>query len=149
MTNFDIMTNFQRLVFWSIIWLLATVCDTLIAIRENHWLLRIIWTFSKSMSEYEPVFPICVWIKIHVNTLSSFHAAFVLVAALKTNRLLLNILIVFQCYLFTRMLSKISYHCTSLFFLFLLKITFIFFVLIGPFCRVSTLEGIPRRHFIP
>ena len=59
------MTNFWRLVFSSINWLLATLFDTLITIRENHWLLRIIWRFSEYVSEYESVFRICVWIIIH------------------------------------------------------------------------------------
>ena len=43
------MTDFWRLVFPSIIWSLATLCDTLITIRENHWLLRLIWRFSESV----------------------------------------------------------------------------------------------------
>ena len=59
------MTNFWRLVFSSINWLLPTLFDTLITIRENHWLLRIIWRFSEYVSEYESVFRICVWIIIH------------------------------------------------------------------------------------
>ena len=50
------MTDFWRLVFSSIISLLATRCDTLITVRENHWLLRVIWSFSESMTEYESVF---------------------------------------------------------------------------------------------
>ena len=50
----DKMTNFWRLVFSSIILLLATICDTLIRIRENHWLLRLMSSFSES------VFRICV-----------------------------------------------------------------------------------------
>ena len=49
----------------SIIWSLATLCDTLITFRENHWLLRLIWRFSESVSEYESVFRIFVWIIIH------------------------------------------------------------------------------------
>ena len=59
------MTNVWRLVFLSIIWLLATLCNTLITFRENHWLLRLIWRFSESVSEYESVFRICLWIIIH------------------------------------------------------------------------------------
>ena len=39
--------------------------DTFITIRENHWLLRVIWSFLKSTSEYESVFRICAWIIIH------------------------------------------------------------------------------------
>ena len=54
------MTDFWRLVFSSIISLLATRCDTLITVRENHWLLRVIWSFSESMTEYESVFRMCV-----------------------------------------------------------------------------------------
>ena len=61
------MTNVWRLVFLSIIWLLATLCNTLITFRENHWLLRLIWRFSESVSEYESVFRTCVWIMIHQN----------------------------------------------------------------------------------
>ena len=61
----DKMTNFWRLVFSSIIWLLATLCNTLIRIRENHWFLRLISRFSESVSEYESAFEICVWIIIH------------------------------------------------------------------------------------
>ena len=60
------MTDFWRLVFSSIIWSLATLYDTLITLRENHWLLRLIWRFSESVSEYESVFQMCVWITIHV-----------------------------------------------------------------------------------
>ena len=63
----DKMTNFWRLVFLSINWLLATLCDTLITIRENHWLLRIMWRFSKSVSECESVLRICVWLIIHTH----------------------------------------------------------------------------------
>ena len=59
------MTDFWRLIFPSIIWTLATVCDTLITFREKLWLLRLIWRFSGSVSEYEPVFRVCVWIIIH------------------------------------------------------------------------------------
>ena len=59
------MTDFWRLVFPSIIWSLATLSDTLITFRENHWLLRLIWRFSESVFEYESVFRICVWIIIH------------------------------------------------------------------------------------
>ena len=36
------MTDFWRLIFPSIILSLATVCDTLTTIRENHWWLRLI-----------------------------------------------------------------------------------------------------------
>ena len=59
------MTDFWRLVFPARIWSLATLCDTLITFGENHWLLRLIWRFSESVSEYESVFRICVWIIIH------------------------------------------------------------------------------------
>ena len=59
------MTDFWRLVFPSKIWSLATLCDTLITIRVSHWLLRLIWRFSESESQYESVFWICVWIIIH------------------------------------------------------------------------------------
>ena len=52
---------------------LATLCDILITIRENHWLLRLIWRFSESMSEYESVFRICVWIIIHVTLIWNCH----------------------------------------------------------------------------
>ena len=65
----DKMTNFWRLVFLPIIWLWATLCDTSIRIRENHGLLRLKSSFSESMSEYESVFRICVWIIIHHKTL--------------------------------------------------------------------------------
>ena len=54
------MTNFWRLVFSSIIWLLAILCDTLIRIWGNRWLLRLQWSFSES------VFRICVWMPIYV-----------------------------------------------------------------------------------
>ena len=60
----DKMTNFWRLVFASIIWLLATLCNTLIRIREKHCFLRVILSFSESASENESVFWICVWIII-------------------------------------------------------------------------------------
>ena len=50
------MTNFWRLVFPSIIWLLATLCDVVMKIRENQWLLRLISSFSESVSEYESVY---------------------------------------------------------------------------------------------
>ena len=60
------MTNFWRLVFLSIIWSWARLCDTLVRIREDHWLLRLILSFSESMSEYESVFRTCVWIISHV-----------------------------------------------------------------------------------
>ena len=40
--NYRQITNFWRLVFASINCLLATLCNSLITIRENHWLLRII-----------------------------------------------------------------------------------------------------------
>ena len=59
------MTDFWRLVFPSRSWSLATLCDTLITFSENHWLLRLIWRFSESVSEYESVFGICVWIIIY------------------------------------------------------------------------------------
>ena len=59
------MTDFWRVIFSSIIWLLATLCDTLKTIRKNHWLLRIIWSFSESVSEYKSVFRICVWLLIY------------------------------------------------------------------------------------
>ena len=36
------MTDFWRLIFPSITLSLATVCDTLTTIRENHWWLRLI-----------------------------------------------------------------------------------------------------------
>ena len=49
----------------SINWLLTTPCDTLIKLGENHLLLRVIWRFYKSASEYESVFRICAWIIIH------------------------------------------------------------------------------------
>ena len=66
------MTDFWRLVFPSIIWSLATLCDTLITIRENHWLLRLTWRFSESVSEYESVFRMRVWKIIH-EIISSMH----------------------------------------------------------------------------
>ena len=40
--NYRPNNEFLEGFFWSINWLLATFCDTLITIRENHWLLRII-----------------------------------------------------------------------------------------------------------
>ena len=76
-----------------------------------------------------------------------YHAAFVLVAALKTNKLLLNILNVFRCYLFTRMVSKISYYCTSLFFGFLLKITFFFFCAYRAFFQNFNSRRDPEKTF--
>ena len=66
------MTDFWRLAFSSIIWSLATLCDTLITFRENHWLVRLIWRFSESVFEYESVFRICVWIRIQKILLSFF-----------------------------------------------------------------------------
>ena len=60
--------------FPSIIWSLVTLCDTLITFRENYWLLRLIWRFSKSVSEYESVFWICAWIIIYdKNSILKFH----------------------------------------------------------------------------
>ena len=59
------MTDFWRLLFPSRSWSLATLCDTLITFREYHLLLRLIWRFSESVSEYESVFGICVWIIIY------------------------------------------------------------------------------------
>ena len=56
----DKMTDFWRLVSPSIIWSSVTLCDTLITIRENYWLLRLIWRLSESVSEYESVFRMCV-----------------------------------------------------------------------------------------
>ena len=74
-TEFDVMSE-ECLEFWlvfpSIIWSLATLCDTLITFRKNHWLLKVIWRFSESVSEYESVFRICVWIIIHKKTSPSF-----------------------------------------------------------------------------
>ena len=43
----------------------VTLYGILITVWENHWLLRITWSFFKSVSEYESVFRICVWIIIH------------------------------------------------------------------------------------
>ena len=43
----------------------VTFYGILITVWENHWLLRITWSFFKSVSEYESVFRICVWIMIH------------------------------------------------------------------------------------
>ena len=40
--------------------------NSLIKMRENYCLLRIIWGFSESVSECLSVFQICVWIIIHV-----------------------------------------------------------------------------------
>ena len=57
--------EFLGTCFLSIIWFLATLCDTLIRIRENHQLLRLIPSFFESVSEYESVFRISVWIIIH------------------------------------------------------------------------------------
>ena len=59
------MMNFWRLFFLSINWLLATLCDTLITIRESHCLLRIIWSFSKPVSDHKCVFRICIWLIIY------------------------------------------------------------------------------------
>ena len=59
------MTDFWRVIFSSIILLLATLCDTWKTNRKNHWLLRIIWSFSESVSEYKSVFRICVWLLIY------------------------------------------------------------------------------------
>ena len=39
--------------------------DILITTGENHLLLRATWNFLKSLSEYESVFRICVWIITH------------------------------------------------------------------------------------
>ena len=62
--------SFDDLVVMSekrpVIWSLTTLCDTLITFRENHWLLRLIWRFYESVSEYESVFQIGVWIIIHI-----------------------------------------------------------------------------------
>ena len=87
--NIDKMTNFWWLVSSSIIWSLATLCDTSIRIRENHWLLRLIRpSFSESLSEYESVFQIFAWKIIHdlewwknvdtldINTLHSYIVPF-------------------------------------------------------------------------
>ena len=57
----DKITNFWRLVFASINCLLATLCNSLITIRENHWLLRIVWSFSESVSEYKSVSNMCLY----------------------------------------------------------------------------------------
>ena len=45
--------------------MLATLYHTLMTIRQNHWVLGIIWSFSKSASDYDSAFWICVWIIIH------------------------------------------------------------------------------------
>ena len=59
--NYRQNDEFLETCFLSITWSLATLCDTSIRIRENHWLLRlIISSFSESVSEYESVFEICV-----------------------------------------------------------------------------------------
>ena len=57
---------------------LATLCDTLIIFREKHWLLRLIWRFSESLSEYESVFQICVWIIIHLFNIHSIYSLFII-----------------------------------------------------------------------
>ena len=48
-------------------WLLAP--SQFIRIRKNHWLVRLISSFSESVCEYESVFWVCVWIIIHQETL--------------------------------------------------------------------------------
>ena len=52
----DKMPNFQRLIFSSISWLLATLYNTLTTVRENFWLLRLIRRFLESVSDNESVF---------------------------------------------------------------------------------------------
>lgn len=60
----DKMTDIWKTYFASVIWLLASLCNILTTFSETYWLLWIKWSCYESVSGYDYVFRLCVWIII-------------------------------------------------------------------------------------